>query len=313
MPQKSSTEKESALPRRVVLATKMAKIVKVLKAAKFAKVAITVGTLALSVFAYSFSLGVWFSVGFVLMLLIHEMGHVIAIRRKGMKASMPIFIPFLGAAIFAPDMGNRDDEAYVGYGGPLLGGTIAAVLMVSTIAASNSSETLRLVAYTALFINVFNLTPIRPLDGGRITQAVGPWFTYIGVLVLLAFTLILKAVGLLIIWILVLDDLPLSLRLRVITGWTIEAIMIVVMVKNLGLHQPWWLDTIDLALATLFNATRSVSLAANEDILASGRDNRPQLAGSRRLVWFTLYLGISIALVGLMIWSKGYLPHAATH
>ncbi len=90
------------------------------------KLLTTAGTALVSVAAYSLFWGWWFAVGFVVLLFLHEMGHVIQLRREGIKASAPMFMPFMGALITARPLG--DDalaEARVGLAGPVLG-TIAS-------------------------------------------------------------------------------------------------------------------------------------------------------------------------------------------
>src|SRR3989344_6518301 len=186
----------------------LGKSAKVFKAAKIAKPAITFASMALSLFAYAFWLGPWFSVGFIAMLFIHEMGHVIALRLKGYPAPTMVFIPFLGAAIFAPAFQDREDEAYVGYGGPLLGSIGAAALFGVWFFLEESSTAAHLVlitSYVAVFINLFNLLPISPLDGGRITQATGRWFQYVGIAGLVIFSFFFRQPVILFIWILVID------------------------------------------------------------------------------------------------------------
>ena len=88
-------------------------------------------TALVSVAAYSLWFGWWFAVGFVLLLFVHEMGHVIALRREGIKASAPMFIPFMGAVITSKSLGdNALAEARVGLAGPVLGTVGAAVCLV---------------------------------------------------------------------------------------------------------------------------------------------------------------------------------------
>ena len=86
------------------------------------KLLTTSGTALVSVAAYSLFWGWEFAAGFVVLLFLHEMGHVIALRREGIKASAPMFIPFMGAAIFSKSLGeNALAEARVGLAGPILG------------------------------------------------------------------------------------------------------------------------------------------------------------------------------------------------
>ncbi len=148
----------------------------------------TAGTALVSVAAYSLFFGWTFAAGFVLLLFIHEMGHVIQLRREGIKASAPMFIPFMGAAIFSKSLG--DDalaEARVGLAGPVLGTLGAAACLA--IAEAVNSDMLRALAYLGFFLNLFNLLPVVPLDGGRAMAAMAPWMWFAGFAVLLAVAL----------------------------------------------------------------------------------------------------------------------------
>ena len=152
------------------------------------KLLVTAGTAFVSVAAYSIFFGWEFAAGFVALLFVHEMGHVIALRREGIKASTPMFIPFLGAAIFSRSLGdNALAEARVGLAGPVLGSLAAAA--VAVVGELTGSSLLIALAYFGFFINLFNLLPVIPLDGGRAAAAMSPWmwFVGLGVLVSLAF------------------------------------------------------------------------------------------------------------------------------
>jgi Zn-dependent protease len=143
------------------------------------KLLTTLGTMIVSVAAYSFVFGWAFAAGFVVLLLVHEMGHVIALRREGIRASAPMFIPFLGAVISARSLGkNALAEARVGLAGPLLG-TIgsAACIVVWQLTGNELWEAL---AFTGFFLNLFNLLPVVPLDGGRAMAAMAPWMWFVG-------------------------------------------------------------------------------------------------------------------------------------
>jgi Zn-dependent protease len=141
---------------------------------------VTTGATALvSVAAYSLFWGWEFAAGFVVLLFIHEMGHVIALRREGIKASAPMFIPFLGALITSKSLGdNALAEARVGLAGPVLGSLGA--LAVAVAGALLHSDLLLALAYVGFFINLFNLLPVVPLDGGRAMAAMAPWMWFIG-------------------------------------------------------------------------------------------------------------------------------------
>ncbi len=150
----------------------------------------TAGTALVSIAAYSLLWGWTFAAGFVALLFVHEMGHVIQLKREGLKASTPMFIPFLGAAIFARSLGdNALAEARVGLAGPILG-TLGAVA-VAVAGALTGSDLLLALAYIAFFLNLINLIPVVPFDGGRAMAAVAPsmWFVGIGGLVAMIFLL----------------------------------------------------------------------------------------------------------------------------
>jgi Zn-dependent protease len=143
------------------------------------KLLTTAGTALVSVAAYSLFWGWTFALGFVVLLFVHEMGHVIQLRREGIKASAPMFIPFLGALITAKSLGeNALAEARVGLAGPILG-TIGAGVCLAIGEATNS-DLFRALAYIGFFLNLFNLLPVVPLDGGRAMAAMAPWMWFLG-------------------------------------------------------------------------------------------------------------------------------------
>ncbi len=154
-----------------------------------AKILTTSATMLVSVVAYSFIWGWKFALGFVLLLFVHEMGHVIQLRREGIAASAPMFIPFLGAVVMAKSLGNdATAEARVGLAGPILG-TLGALAL--TPLAINGGDTFwSALIFTGLFLNLFNLLPVVPLDGGRAMAALSPRFWFVGLfgLALLTFT-----------------------------------------------------------------------------------------------------------------------------
>jgi Zn-dependent protease len=151
------------------------------------KVFATSATMLVSVAAYTWIWGWRFAVGFVLLLLVHEMGHVLELRRQGVPASAPLFIPFMGAVVGMKQMPHDAwREAQVALAGPILGSIGAAV--VWGIGAAIGSDLLVALAFTGFFLNLFNLLPIVPLDGGRAMAAVHPAIWGIGLAGLLALT-----------------------------------------------------------------------------------------------------------------------------
>jgi Zn-dependent protease len=151
------------------------------------KVLTTAGSMLVSIAAYAWIWGWSFAVGFVLLIFVHELGHVFELRRQGVPASAPLFIPFLGAVVGMRQL--PDDawkEARVALAGPILGSLAAAVVWVA--AALTGSDFLLALAFVGFFLNLFNLIPIVPLDGGRAAAALHPaiWLVGLVLMVVLA-------------------------------------------------------------------------------------------------------------------------------
>jgi Zn-dependent protease len=162
------------------------------------KLLTTTGTALVSVAAYSLFWGWTFALGFVVLLFVHEMGHVIQLRREGIKATAPMFVPFLGAFISAKSLGeNALAEARVGLAGPIVGSVGAGACLVIGDAAN--SDFFRALAYIGFFLNLFNLLPVVPLDGGRAMAAMAPWMWFVGLGALVALVLMIPNPILLII------------------------------------------------------------------------------------------------------------------
>ncbi|HEX6601797.1 MAG TPA: site-2 protease family protein [Solirubrobacterales bacterium] len=149
------------------------------------KAVTTLGTMFVSIAAYALAFGWPFAVGFVLLIFVHEMGHVIQLRREGVEASAPIFIPFLGAVIAAKSLGDdAAAEARVGLAGPILG-TIGTLIPLAVWLATGS-DLWRALAYVGFFINLINLLPVLPLDGGRAMAVLGPNVWIAGIVIAVA-------------------------------------------------------------------------------------------------------------------------------
>lgn len=177
---------ESGKPRRKlgVWATLVAVGLKFLSQFKFLLILLkTGGSMLVVMWLYARVWGWPYAAGFVLLILIHECGHLVVARRFGLKVGAPVFIPFMGAFIALKEA-PRDAwmEACVGIGGPLFG-TAGAVLCCAGYFATGN-PLYRALAYSGFFLNLFNLTPITPLDGGRITAAISPWLWVIGLAVI---------------------------------------------------------------------------------------------------------------------------------
>lgn len=146
---------------------------------KLGKLLTTGGTMLISIVAYSFVFGWPYAIGFVLLIFVHEMGHYIAAKQCGLAVGAPTFIPFVGAWIQLKDLPHdAQTEAYVGMGGPLLG-SIGA-LACYFLSRSLHSDLLLALSYSGFFLNLFNLIPISPFDGGRITAVISPRLWLVG-------------------------------------------------------------------------------------------------------------------------------------
>ena len=144
-----------------------------------AKLLTTSASMLVSVGAYALIWGWKFAVGFVVLLFLHELGHYIQLRREGVRPSGMVFIPFLGAAVGARSLGGSAlAEARVGLAGPILGSLATAALL--PIAAATDDDFWRALAFTGFFLNLFNLLPVVPLDGGRAMAAMAPWMWFVG-------------------------------------------------------------------------------------------------------------------------------------
>jgi Zn-dependent protease len=143
------------------------------------KIFATAGTMAVSIAAYALLWGWKFGVALVLLILVHELGHVLELRHQGVPASAPLFIPFLGAVVgmkqLPPDAWR---EARVALAGPILGSAGAAVVWAA--GEVYDSEFLVAMAFIGFLLNLFNLLPIVPLDGGRAVAALHPAFWLVG-------------------------------------------------------------------------------------------------------------------------------------
>jgi Zn-dependent protease len=162
------------------------------------KLLTTSGSMLVSIAAYSLIWGWPFAAAFVALLFLHEIGHVIQLRREGVEASAPMFIPFLGAVISAKSMGDdAAAEARVGLAGPILGSIATLIPLGIWLATGN--EFWQALAFVGFFLNLFNLLPVLPLDGGRAMAALSPWVWIAGFAALVVLTIIFPSPILLLI------------------------------------------------------------------------------------------------------------------
>lgn len=174
---------------------------------KYGKVLLTAGSMVLSMWAYALLYKWPFAVGMVLLIFIHECGHALAARLRGIPSSLMLFIPFMGAFVAIRGGKNLEEDAFIGIMGPVIG-TLASLACVPLYFATGSLFWLALASW-GFFVNLFNLIPTAPLDGGWITPLFSPKALAVGFVLTIL-------VGFLnpFIWILGLLSLP-----RIIGGW----------------------------------------------------------------------------------------------
>jgi len=154
-------------------------------AGKFGKFLLSGGSMVLSVFAYALVYGWRYAAGFVGLIFVHEMGHFLAARKRELDVGLPTFIPFVGAWIELKEQPmDAETEAFVGIAGPMLGS--AAAFACYILAREWGNNLLMALAYAGFVLNLFNLIPLSPLDGGRIVSVVSPRLWFFGVPILVA-------------------------------------------------------------------------------------------------------------------------------
>jgi len=206
---KKTTASKWALPGMILLFV-FGKLKWLLAIAKFLKFG-TLISMALMVWVYAQFWGVWFAFGFILLILIHELGHGVAMKYQGIPAGAPIFIPFFGAVIAMK--GRPKDvyvEAVVGIGGPLLGTFGALVCLPLGFLTKN--QMFFALASTGFLINLFNMIPISPLDGGRIIGALTRWLWGVGFALAIGLAFVTRSPILIFIIVMGLFSLPRLLR-----------------------------------------------------------------------------------------------------
>ena len=293
-------------PSLLGLLIKSSKLVGVLKAVKVTKFLVASGSFLTSLLVYDMFMSPWVAVCLIGMLLIHEMGHVWALRRLGFATPVPVFLPFLGALIFFPPVINREEEAMVGAAGPLVG-TLATVICVAGWQYTRSPM-LQAAAVFGLWINLFNLLPMQPFDGGRICQVVGDRVRYAGLLILIGCTFWFGEPSLILLWVLFLSDLhhlPRWWRTNPAAALTFAMALLVLSGYS---SQPPMIDAIDTIAATAFTLLYlSTDYWRNPEferqlVLARWRAYPSMQA---RLWWMVTYFGLIASLLGMLYFMTG--------
>jgi Zn-dependent protease len=161
-------------------------------ALKFKGLLFTVISTGVTALIYAQLFGWAFGVGIVLLILIHESGHVVVARIMGLPVTLPVMIPFLGAFVSMKQQPRSvAQESIMAIGGPVLGSIAAGLCYLGYLSMPDSStgQLLRALAYFGFLINLFNLIPLTPLDGGRVTSLLSKWFNVAGLVIAAALLL----------------------------------------------------------------------------------------------------------------------------
>jgi Zn-dependent protease len=141
--------------------------------------AVAGGSFLVTIAAYATKWPLALVIGFVVITLIHEIGHAIVIRAKGLRAGFMVFIPFIGGAVSLKDQPRTVfDDALIGLAGPFAG-TLASLACLQVYKWIADPLWLML-AFLGFLLNLLNLLPIGMLDGGRISAAITKWMWVFG-------------------------------------------------------------------------------------------------------------------------------------
>lgn len=299
----------------------------------------TILSAVVSVFAYAGRFGWEGAVGFVLLLFVHEMGHVLVLRAQGVPASLPLFIPFIGAVIGMKAYPKGVvDEAYSAIAGPVLGSVGALACLGAYFLTHNPLYAW--LAYIGFFLNLFNLLPMSPLDGGRIIGAVWRGFWILGVVAAVALATFFEAPILMLFSIFGLNEIN---KRYISVHWAAYALLGVLAFASSVFCKDWIIGTI-IALFAYFNAKQAYAQSSAASKLAptpasltikgpkwcplstaypgSARcargktvarwKNAPPVKGStdsyfavpktQKLLIGSMYVGLASLLTGLIVW-----------
>jgi Zn-dependent protease len=138
--------------------------------AKWSFLLVKFGSIFIAIGGYALIWGWRFAIGFVALLLLHELGHFVEAKREGLNPKLPVFVPFLGAYV-RYTRGNPWQTARVAIAGPIFGGVAALVFYL--VGVADHSSLLQALAYFGFLLNLFNLLPFGILDGGAVWRSAG--------------------------------------------------------------------------------------------------------------------------------------------
>lgn len=160
----------AALKFKTILLLLLGKLKFIFIFLKLGKIFGTCGSMILMIWAEAMRYGWLFGIGFVMLIFAHEMGHYLMAKKEGLDVGTPIFIPFVGAFISMKEVPESVKvESKVALAGPIVG-SIAALMLIPVYEVTGA-PVFRSLAYSGIMLNIFNLIPISPLDGGRAVAA----------------------------------------------------------------------------------------------------------------------------------------------
>lgn len=141
------------------------------------KIVFNVFIVSLTILVLGFVINFYYALGYLFILLIHEAGHYVSAKFLNLKVAFGGFTPF-GAYIVHENIENCRENAIVAIGGPLFGGILGFIYYA--IYYFTGDVTFLVLSFTSMVINLINLIPVKPLDGGHIAEAISPVICYIG-------------------------------------------------------------------------------------------------------------------------------------
>lgn len=182
----------------MTLLAKLKWLLVLLQGLKFGKLLLTFGSMFAMIAFEATRYGWAYGVGFVVLIFIHEMGHAVAIKASGLDAGYPVFIPFIGAFITLKGQPrSAREEATIALAGPIAGAAASAGCAV--IYLLTHERLFLALAYGGFFLNLFNMTPLPPLDGGRAAAVFSKRAWWVGVAVMAGMFVLTQTPQLLII------------------------------------------------------------------------------------------------------------------
>jgi Zn-dependent protease len=143
----------------------------------FCKIIFNIFIAAITVFILRYVFNLYFAVGYLLILVVHEAGHYAAARYLRIKVSFGGFTPF-GAYVIHENIENCRENAVVAISGPVFGSALG--LAFYSIYCFTYDNTFLALSFAAVITNLLNLIPVKPLDGGHIAEAISPKLCYVG-------------------------------------------------------------------------------------------------------------------------------------